>query len=223
MKRFYESYKKEFNSEPTSILEIGSRDGDSAEELRELANIDSKSVYIVEPHPLCFKNIMYKYPEVHTYPFAISDEIRAIDFNAIPHKFGKDTVGTSSLLKKNKEIYTQLSGLTETVFDQQVNPENWIKILTVTGEILLELINKSEIDMVKIDVEGLTYEVLDSFGPSIKKLKMLHVEVEKVEIWKNQNLYEDVKKLLTGYNFEELYYLPMFWGGNQGDSVWIRR
>ena len=51
MKRFFDTYMEKFKTRPTSILEIGSRDGDDAEELRKYSQIESNNVYVVEPHP----------------------------------------------------------------------------------------------------------------------------------------------------------------------------
>ena len=220
MKTYHRVYKEQLKTDPDSILEIGSRDGDSAEELRALASLDPKCVYIVEPHPQSFRNIIHDYPRFNVFPFAISDKIGVLDFNAIPHQFGIENVGTSSLLKKNEDTYLKVAS--KLMFDAH-NIQNWIKVLSISGANLLQLINLTEIDMVKIDVEGMTYEVLKSFGDDIRLLKSLHIEVEHIKIWENQHVYPEIKDLLGYYNFQEMYYIPLYFGGNQGDAVWIRR
>jgi len=222
MKRFYETYLEHFPSSPAqSVLEIGSRDGDDAEVLRSLSSINPWDVFIVEPHPESFRNIIKKYPYVNTYNLAVSESPGVFDFNAIPHdQYSAAVVGTSSLLKRNREFSPQGS----------IFPERWIKVLVVTGTTILELINRPEIDLVKIDVEGLTYEVLRSFGDNVRVLKALHLEVEipPLKSWENQHYYADVKYFMNWYGFEEKYYDGKYWETStgeklQGDSIWCRK
>ena len=221
MKQFHKSYIETFGCNPTSLLEIGSRDGDSVETLRWLSNLAPENVYVVEPHPQSFKNIVIKYPRFNTYNFAITDKPGILDFNAIPHTFAMGAVGTSSLLKKNRETYFKINGMTEEIFNAE-NPENWIKVIGLSGGTLLDLINKPEIDIVKIDVEGFTFEVLRSFGVNIRAFKMLHLEVEDLQVWKNQHTTKDINRLLMFHGFEQVYYNGLFFSGQQGDSVWKR-
>ena len=75
-------------------------------------------------------------------------------------------------------------------------------VITIEDGIITGL---DEIDLVKIDVEGATYEVLESFGSDINKLKFIHLEAEYVQFWQNQKLYSDVSNLLLGYGFKEAY------------------
>ncbi|MDP3980963.1 MAG: FkbM family methyltransferase [Chlamydiota bacterium] len=229
MKKFYDTFIEQFNTQPTSILEIGSRDGHDAEKLRSFGALPPESVYIVEPHPESYKNIIETYPKARVFEFAVSNQPGVIDFNAIPTAPREGwtpeqligLVGTSSALKKNYEIYRHIAGMTEERFNVN-NPQRWVKVLAVNGTTLLQLINRSEIDLIKIDVEGFTYEVLKSFGDDIRLLKLLHIEIEKVQIWQEQHLYDEIKAHLEFYGFKELYYLPAYFGGNQGDNVWVR-
>ena len=213
MEQFYNTFLDHFKEPPTSILEIGSRDGHHAEELRKLANIEPCSVNVVEPHPVSYRNIIKTYPDFKTFEFAISDTPGVLPFNAIPpDTYTQDVVGTSSLLsvvKNHENLYP---------------PANWIKVLAVTGQTLLRLIDRWQIDLVKIDVEGYTYQVLKSFGADIRLLRALHVEVELApfQLWEGQRSYQEIHQYLSSFGFKELYYNPLFWGGRQGDNVWVR-
>jgi hypothetical protein len=64
--------------------------------------------------------------------------------------------------------------------------------------------------------------VLESFGENIRKLKMLHIEVESEQIWENQKLSTEVYNLLNHYGFKNIYYNGLYLGGNVGDSIWIK-
>lgn len=218
MKRFYDTYIEKFNSQPASVLEIGSRDGNDAEELRKHSQLEPSAVYVVEPHPQSYKNIINKYPNFHVYELAISNKPGVVSFNAIPQEeYTQAQVGTSSLLPRNERLMGNI-------------PPKWVKVLAIKGSTLLQLIDRSEIDLIKIDVEGFTQEVLESFGDDIRLLKALHLEVEifPLTLWEGQKHYEEVKRHMLWYGFEEKYYDGKYWAVSdtgeklQGDSIWVR-
>ena len=213
MEQFYKAFLDHFKEPPISILEIGSRDGHHAEELRKLANIEPCSVNVVEPHPVSYRNIIKTYPDFKMFEFAISDTPGVLPFNAIsPDIYTQDVVGTSSLLPLVERVRLGSA------------QANWIKVLAITGQTLLQLIDRWQIDLVKIDVEGYTYQVLKSFGADIRLLKALHVEVElePFQLWEGQHSYQEIHQYLSSFGFKELYYNPLFWKGYQGDNVWVR-
>lgn len=212
MQQFYDTYINHFNTQPTSILEIGSRDGRDSEKLRKIADISPHSVFLVEPHPRSYKTMTAAYPEFTSFQLAISDKPGVVDFNAIPVDiYDEGTVGTSSLLPV---VLDPLWG--------GHPPANWIKVLAITGETLLRLINRFELDLIKIDVEGHTYEVLESFGYGLRHLKALHLEVELApyRIWKDQHFYHEIQEYMSRWGFKEIYFNQAFTG--QGDSIWVR-
>jgi len=206
MTPFIEQYTKHFNTPPKNILEIGSRDGDDANILKQHFNIPDDKVFIIEPHPHCIDHIKNKYPNYKVYEYAISLENGTSKFNAI---FTPDlgVLGMSSLLSRTETNY-----------------ENWIDVNTINGKSLFELIDEEEYDLVKIDVEGYSYEALKSFGDSIRKIKMMHVEVEHYKFWKDQKLYNDIVELLTPLGFEECYRFDYIYSPEQiqSDIIWKR-
>ena len=215
MEQYYNSFLEHFKQPANNCLEIGSRDGHHAEIMRKLADIDPHRVYIVEPHPVSYRQILSNYPQFRTWELAVSNKPGIVEFNAIStDQFSDHIVGTSSILSANTEFISQYWGAP--------HPINWIKVMTVSGMQLLELINEPEIDLCKIDVEGFTWEVLLSFGDAIRSIKSLHIEVELATVWRNQHLYSEIQHMLNFYNFKEMYYIPLYLMGNQGDAVWMR-
>jgi FkbM family methyltransferase len=215
MENFYNVYLQEYGTEPTNIVELGSRDGDDAEKLRVLAKLPPQDVYIAEAHPDCAKGIRAKYPLVNLYPVAIYSQAGILDFNAIDINFDKGYVGTSSLLKRNIDIvpleYAQI------VKDQE---KNMVKVIGITGKMLLELINRPMIDMMKIDVEGVTLDVLKSFGDDLRLVKLLHIESEVVPMWHNGCNLDDTVNIMTHYGFKEVFRIQTYY--QQIDTIWRR-
>ena len=203
MLQLYATYQEVFHEPVKTVLEIGSRDGHDAEILRSLAGIEPRKVYVVEPHPQSYRNIIANYPEFNTYQVAISEATGVLDFNAIPHGF-RDP-GLSSLRK-------HFAG----------HPENWIKVLSITGATLLDLINEPEIDLLKLDVEGTSLDVIKSFGDQLRRIKVMHVEVELVQFWQGQYLEHHVHEYLATQGFKWMYARDAFHGTNQKDVIFAR-
>lgn len=197
--------KEKTNIVPKTILEIGSRDADDANILREGFNISESKVWIVEPNPKQQIKISDKYPKFNLIKEAIFNEEKTLTFNAVN---SHDLIGVSSLLDRNDRLYDMIDS-------------EKIMVNTILGSRLLHNINE-EIDLCKIDVEGATYEVLVSFGDDISKIKSMHLENEHKEVWKGQKLYDEVKTFLITKGFTEIYFQYVNNVVLQSDTIWVQ-
>jgi len=198
--------KNKTNITPNTILEIGSRDANDSELLRGFFDISPKNVWIVEPNPIQHNKIISKYPEFNLIKYPVFNEEKEILFNAVDVN---DQVlnGVSSVLDRVDNLYDRIN-------------TNKIKIKTILGSELLSIVNL-DVDLCKIDVEGATYEVLESFGDDIIKIKSMHIECEHREVWVNQKLYNDVKQLLIAKGYTEVYFNYCNNDTLQSDSIWV--
>lgn len=93
----------------------------------------------------------------------------------------------------------------------------------------LDSIFDSPVDMLKIDVEGATYEVLIGMGDLLSQAKVLHVETEDFPFFQGQRLHDDVATLLGDKGFAMVkktsvgIHNPAGDIHHQHDSVWIRQ
>ncbi len=197
--------KEKTKIEPKTILEIGSRDADDANILREGFQITEKNVWVVEPNPKQQAKISEKYPKFNLIKEAIFNEEKTLTFNAVNDY---DLIGVSSLLERNDKLY------------DRVDTEK-ILVKTILGSRLLQNINE-DIDLCKIDVEGATYEVLVSFGDDISKIKSMHLENEHKEVWEGQKLYDEVKDYLSSKGFTEIYFQYVNNVVLQSDTIWVQ-
>lgn len=217
MEKLFKSYVEHFGAPPQNILEIGSRDGHDAETLRTLAGLPPESVYVVEAHPDCVKAIRNTYPRFNLHHLAIFDKVGILDFNAIDYNQPLPYVGTSSLLVRNEAQFDPNSDMYNIVIESN---KRWVKVVGITGQMLLQLINQREIDLLKLDVEGVTLEVLQSFGADLRLIKMIHTEGELYEVWKGQHQVNDVVEYMKYMGFEEVYRVQNYY--NQVDIIWRR-
>ena len=140
---------KNYGIKPQTILEIGSRDGDDAKFYQDSFGIKDEDVYVVEPNPIQAQIIMDKYSGYHIFEYAIYNKEGEMDFYQVLDS-RKDPVGISSLKDRTDNFY-------------QLFRTRKIKVYAIKGSTLMERIDK-DIDICKIDVEGATYEVLESLG-----------------------------------------------------------
>ena len=204
MINYFNTIKKETNIIPKTILEIGSRDGDDANELKKLFSITNDNVYLVEPNPTQVDVIKNKYPHYKLYDVGILDLVGETLFYQYNNE-NKDLVGTSSFLNRTDGFYDNKNVAK-------------IKINTITGKSLLKDINKN-IDLCKIDVEGATLNVLKSFGDKLNTIKSFHLEVEHKQYWENQSLYEEIKMFMELNGYIELYKQSVY--VEQSDVIYV--
>lgn len=205
MKNYHNNIIEKTTISVKTILEIGSRDGNDANELMNYFNLNGSDVWVVEPNPKQVTIIESSYPKFNLIPNAIFSEETEHDFYQVNNNNPND-VGTSSLINRNDDWYESKT--------------NIIKVKTITGKQLLTKINR-DIDVCKIDVEGLTIEVLISFGDTLSQIKSFHLECEHKEVWKGQKLYDDVAKFLTDNNYIQIYFNYCPGGTLQSDSIWV--
>lgn len=205
MLNYIYTIKEKTNIEPKTILEIGSRDADDANILKEGFQIEAKKVWVVEPNPKQQAKIFEKYPNFNLIKEAIFNEEKTLTFNAVNTY---DLIGVSSLFQRNDRLYDKIDS-------------EKILVNTILGSRLLKNINE-EIDLCKIDVEGATYEVLVSFGDDICKIKSMHLENEHKEVWEGQKLYDEVKDYLISKGFTEVYFQYVNNVALQSDTIWVQ-
>jgi FkbM family methyltransferase len=203
MERFCQAMQRHLIT-PKTILEIGSRDGNDANEIANYFNITHNNVWVCEPNPKQIVSIEHQYPNFNIVKKAIFNQKGMLPF--IQMNGTIDEIGTSSLIQRT--------------FDNLYANANIIEVEAITGEELLTMINKP-IDACKIDVEGATLQVLESMGKLIHNITAFHLECEHTEVWKNQHQYNEIANYMLKHNFIQIdFSFTMY--NIQSDSIWIK-
>lgn len=184
-----------------TIVELGSRDGHNAKEIADL--FSAERVITIEANPVCWKKIENDYPNFENFNLAISDRTGDIDFYAVREEFGEVILGQSSFLYKPS--YDEIA--------------DKIKIPTMTMDNFVEQNNITDIEVLKIDVEGATWEVLQGFS-KIRMARLLHIESEHRQFWEGQHLFEDTEKFMYDAGYRQVYFKPVW--TDQSDTIWQR-
>jgi FkbM family methyltransferase len=194
------------NYVPKNIFEIGANYAQDAEFLRKSFNLKEQDVYVFEPHPQIFAEIKKMF-NFNAFQIAVSNKNGRTKFNAID-------------IDNNEYKNSGISSLRDGLL---YNKKNFIEVdIEMTRmDSFMQKHNIDAIDFLKIDVEGMTYEVLEGFGSYLKNVKAIQLEAEYKQYWKDQKLYEDIEQLLKINGFKLVYF--MLWdGGIQSDSFWIQ-
>lgn len=173
-----------------TILDIGARD------CRESINFSqyyrNSKIYAFECNPetipVCKKNIE-GHQNITLVEKAISDSNGTITFYPIntektrtSHKDGNP--GASSLLKASDK------------FKKEIYIQDEIKVESITLETFLKNNEIDAIDIMWVDVQGAEMLVLKGLKERVKDIRILHIELEFAEMYRNQALFKDVRTYL---------------------------
>lgn len=196
---FIEQIKK-YKIEPKIIFDIGAYNAKHLQELGAEFNVPKKDLYAFEAHPEMIQHCKKRTDNV--FHGVTADRDGWIDFNAIDLTQNCHH-GCSSVYqidRPNKKIYLEMNRI-DTLILRNVIPMNP--------------------DVVKIDVEGASYEVLKGFGNFLKCVKILHVETEIVEVFPGQKLQKDIVDYMDNEGFKVVHKLHI--PKCQDDLIFLRK
>lgn len=209
-----DTYIKNFGkSHMPLIYEVGSRDGHDGRELSQRIhsehNVGSENVKLVffECNPPQVEVIKGNYPEATLITNAISDVSgETVDFLQIHGDI--NMIGSSTMnVDRN---------------DPWIKETSKVKVKTKRLDEVIEELGhqKEQIDIMKIDIEGYTYEALESLGKYLRNVRVFHLETEVESVARNKTNID-----IALYMQERGYLCTSLegeWLPDIQDQVWIR-
>jgi FkbM family methyltransferase len=197
-------YRRYFGDIADTIIDVGTRDGDDAEFLRQ--SLSAKNIYAIDANPLAIKEAKLKYPNFNIFETAISNYNGTTKFVQIISS-DKDHAGSSSI--ENYSFFEEAQ-------------YNTIEVPVITMANFLENNNlqDSVIDIVKVDIEGYTHEFLDGLGDYIKNVKLFHLETETFYRHFQHKTNNHVINFMINNGFL-LCDVQYQWGEGIQDQIWI--
>jgi FkbM family methyltransferase len=162
-----------------------------------------------------------KYPQPSTHPAIASAVSNHYEFD-VTQKAVSNVSGFLTFNAVNIDK-TSNSGISS-LLKHSVNDSEHVDAVTVEVIRLDDFVRARgipHIDFLKIDVEGMTYEVLDGIGEFIQHVACIQIETEVMPIWENQRTQTDVYALLESKGFQLIEHVTQM-DGIQGDSLWAR-
>jgi FkbM family methyltransferase len=196
-----------------TIVEVGAKD--CVETMGFSANFPKAQIYAFECNPAtlpaCRKRVA-SVKNVTLIEKAVSDRDGEVTFFPIDQEktetpWADGNPGASSLLvasgKYKKEKYVQ----------------NEIRVQSTTFASFFGEKKIERVDFLWMDIQGAELMALQSAGAAISKIKIIHTEVEFMEIYQGQPLFMDIKKYLNGQGFS-LYGFNYF-GRYFADAIFV--
>lgn len=196
------NYRQHFGDTAKVVVDAGTRDGHDAAYLQRQLN--AERVIAIDANPLAIFRTKAQYPQFETIETAVADYIGEAEFDQIISE-REDFAGSSSLTK-----YGEFPGVAR-------------KIISVKVTTMAELCDRLQIetmDVVKVDVEGYTYEFLIGLGERIKKVKLFHLETETFRRHEGHHGHQEVIALMESHGFR-LVDKSYEWGPTIEDQVWV--
>lgn len=203
---------------PSIIFEIGACEGEDSIKYSRL--FPGSKIFSFEPLPnnieLMKKNFLkYGIKNVSLYNLALSSENGIADFfvsdgrpeNAIDSDWDYGNKSSSLLTPKN-----------HTVLANFINFEKKILVQTIKLKTFCINNNINQIDFIHLDVQGAELMVLEGATDFISSVKLIWLEVSKLDIYRGQPLVDDISKFMKKNNFT-LFKDSL--KGIQGDRLYI--
>lgn len=197
------------------IVEAGAFDG--KETIKMATMWPHSTIHAFEPVPAIFERLVKNtahLPNVKRYPLALSDSVgmATLYISEKPQKPGQASQA-NSLLKPKERL--KLSPLTF---------PGTLDVPTTTLDVWAQEYNIPQIDFLWLDLQGYELNVLQAAPKTVAQVKAIYTEVEFVEAYEGQYLYDDVKSwleaqifVMVGKDFDEN---PTWFFGN---ALFIKR
>ena len=207
------AYKKYFDTADFPVVfEVGSRDGKDGHDLAQriagpyTTQRDLK-VVLFECNPPQIELIRKNYPDAHLFTDAISNVRGEAEFLQIHGN--QDYVGSSSLDLGRIDY-------------PWVKETSTIKVNTILLSDAIEELGyqHTQIDIMKIDIEGYTWEALEGMGKYLRNVRVFHLETEIPGHARNKTNLDMVMYMeARGYR---LFAKEHEWGPTIQDQTWVR-
>lgn len=205
---------------PLTIFEIGACEGEDSIKYARL--FPNSKIYSFEPLPgnvnLIHDNfIKYGIANARCYNKALSSENGVAEFYVSSGRPDGAAQSDWDYGNKSSSLLPPANHLEIAGF---IHFNKKIEVETITLKSFCNSNNITAIDFIHMDVQGAELMVLRGAGDLISSIKLIWMEVSKIDLYKNQPLAEDVKKFMLENNFL-LIKDALF--GLHGDQLYISK
>lgn len=193
LKKFY---KNNLNGE-IIIFDVGANRGQSVKFFNSI--FKKASIFAFEASPATYKFLKkYETNLIKTYNIGISNKVDNLVFYECildeTSSFEKPDINSDYFKMKSKILRT--------------HPENMVRELNievVSIDVLIEKMNLSKIDILKIDVEGHEFKVLLGCEKTLrtKKIKYVQLEIQKHNQYEDKSL--DIDLFLKKLSYQKIF------------------
>jgi FkbM family methyltransferase len=198
--------------QPQVIVDCGACDG--LDSVRYARLFPGATVYAIEPREDNYVEIvdnigLFSCPNIKPMKACLSDAEGCVRFF---ESFG------DSGNKKNWDSGNKSSSIMEPTGHLAEHP--WCRFNEGTVRTMrFDALNIPAVDFLHLDVQGAELKVLAGFGEALKTLKMVWLEVARIELYSGQPLVRDIEGYMLKNNFRKL---TDTCSKKYGDQLWAR-
>jgi len=199
MEDFYKQIKIYISDENVNtIMDAGSMDGGDANYFKD--KYPKANVYAIEGLPDNYTKFMVNNLKI----IPINCVISSYDGNIIYHV--KNINGIHGIYNRGNEY-----------------GDKTIELPCYKLSTIMTNHNIINIDILKVDVEGATLDLLKSLEDNLINIKIMHIETETYPFFKGQILHNEVCEFLINNNFSliDITFVEITSNNYQSDSIWI--
>lgn len=199
------AYKTAFGDTAEIIFDCGTRDGEDAAYLK--SELKAREVYAIDASPRAIVKTVTNHPDLIAIHTALSNYNGSATFTELISE-REDYEGSSSFV---------IPAGFEDVEQRQITVE------VVTMQSLIDRLGLTgvELDIIKVDLEGYTYEFLEGMD-DIRQAKVYHLETETFDRHEGHRNNKEVARVMQEAGFA-LAALSYEWGPRIEDQVWVRQ
>ena len=203
---------------PITIFEIGACEGEDSIKYARL--FPNSKIYAFEPLPdnikLIRENFLrYRINNASFYNKALSATNGTSEFYVSSGRPENALQSDWDYGNKSSSLLPPAAHLKVAEF---IHFDKKIEVETITLRSFCRDKQISTIDFIHMDVQGAELMVLEGAGNFISSIKVVWLEVSKVDLYKNQPLERDIKKFMTANNF---FLMKNELKGLQGDQLYV--
>jgi FkbM family methyltransferase len=204
------NYRKYFGIQASMIIDIGTRDGEDANYLAKALN--SFKVIAIDANPVGVELTKSLHPWMSVHYGAVSDSDGETEFYQVVDD-NVELMGCSSMADKEQTMFkSDFEGKVHKIKVPMMRMDTFLASQGIT----------EDIDVVKIDTEGFSWQVLQGFGDRLQSVRILHVETERETKHPNHVLSDGITKFMEEQGFI-LVDKSYEWGWGIEDQIWVNK
>jgi len=198
------AYQEKFGQTADIIFDCGTRDGDDAAYL--MRELQASRVYAIDALESACLQTERNHPYLQVIHTALSNTIGTASFTEIVST-RKDHAGSSSFILAH---------------GWDAEDKRTVQVPVTTMATLIDELGLQDtmLDVVKVDLEGFTYEFLEGMGDYIHNAKVMHLETETFQRHQGHHSNREVYEYMTARGFS-LYETSYEWGPSIEDQLWV--
>ena len=202
LKEIVDAYRQSFGDVAAVIYDAGTRDGEDADYLAQM--LAAESVVCFDANPLAVQETRRNYPSFLVIETALSNY---------------DGEGVFTQIVSDRADYAGSSSLTN-VREWPDAELNQIPVKVARMDTLIDSLKLPIPDIVKVDLEGYSYEFLKGLGKYLKAVKVFHLETETWERHEGHKDNKAVAEFMQANGFR-LVSTSYEWGPSIEDQTWV--